>query len=421
MPRKTATSAPIDTEKNWIEELIAGKRPKRIDLDQLQKLLAEYPNHDGTLIYAYRVDPPINQKIIGIEESNIQKLRHPYPANLREFFKTLHGGGTYQLLFHDANLEYEPVAKTFIEIPLSEADPNLDPRVLIRGKPHVEQLIQKWINEGKIVKDKDGNVLPAGAFGAQQVHIHENGKPDPLSSDVVNHALKRVIDKAFDPGTPAAPGANDQLIAYLLDQSRRQHEMQMLLLTKMMEQKNTPAPDPMASLGAVLDVTERIRKIGGKGGGRTDWTEKLANVLTPLGPALESLAQRIVEPAAADPAAPRPAQVAAPPGTQTAPDADRKYQANQQLGQLILNVMRRGQSGADLAVALDVVFGPDAYESLKQLGAAGIARELEVYAPAQWREIAANRETFDHIIDEFLAAFDETDGEESDERESSHV
>lgn len=429
MPRKPLKSEDPAPANDWLQELIDGKRPRRMELEEFERLLAEYPNHAGTIIYVYRVDPPIDQSLIGLDGSNIHKLQHPYPANLREFLKTFHGGGRYSLKFNDMNLEWNQVATTLIEIPLSEADPILDVRVLKRGKPHVEQLIQKWVQAGKVYLDKNGMALPVNAASPPEVHVHESNPADQSAMDVMSYGFKKAFDIAVQGNDPLRmisaikelmppPPQPDASVTVLL---KTVMETNTLLLSKLLDQKPAAPPDPMASLDAVLNVAERLRKLGGRGSHAADWTEKLANVLTPLGPAIGTLAQRILDsgpPPQASGAAPGQAApgAALPPASDAA--IERKHAANRQLAGMILNVIRRGQSGADLATAIDVMFGPETYDSLAQLGAEGLKQELATYAPAEWQELNAQASALDAVLKEFLEAFGE---EEEPAPEPAHA
>lgn len=413
MPRKAAAATQIEPSGDRIAEILAGKRPQKVAPEEFKALLSDYKNHAGTKVYTYRVDPPINQKVVGIEGSNINISQTPYPDDLRAWLKAMHGGGKYELKFNDHNLDYAPIAVTYIEVPLSECDPILDVRVLVRGKPHVEQLIQKWVNEKKCFLDANGQAQPLTGAGAQELHVHQPNPADAVTHDVMSYGLKKALDMAMEKDNPLdlmramkeMGGGSDSMLMFMMQLQKQQHEMNMMMMQRMFADK--PAErNAFADMEAAIAFAERLRKIGG---GRAPapepqtWMDKVAPFVPALAPAIDSIAQRLMG-GEAQPA--KPAQV------QPSPEAvqmERMRAANQQIARIIHNCYRNDQDGGDMATAVELLFGQEGYAALCDLGADGIKKDLQVYAPEAWAQL--NQPRLDQLLSQFIHAYDDEPAE----------
>lgn len=430
MSRITAKKSTSNDDPQFIAEIMDGKRPKKLDLETFEKLLQVYPSHAGTVIYVYRVDPPIDQAVIGIEGSNIHKLQHPFPADFRQWAKGLHGGGKYELKFNDANLPFGPVATTFVEVPIEEVDPIIDVRTLKRGKPHVEQLVKKWLMEKKIVQDKEGNLLPIGASGAPaELHVHEEDPAQKSAIDLMSHSYRRALDVAIgnnDPlkwfelarslSSPAQQGGGDsQLIMLVLQQMMQQNTM---LMQKVMEREN-PGGDPMRVMDRMLAMFDRLSERIDKTGKEEGWADTLAkiapSVATMVGPWFESKAVHNsgLVPDAQLPNGGKPADTPKPASNEPSQEESMRRGVDA-LAQMILRCMDRSLNGSALATTIVTTQSTEAYYEWRSMGAEGLQKAFEHFSPERWKLMQQRPSEVKEFIEEFLSAFDE-------EREAAHV
>jgi len=246
MARKAAESNP---ETESIEQLLAGKRPKRVTPERLEQLLRDWPDHAGTKLYCYRIRPEVDfSQVSGKKGTNVAILMAPFPEDLRSWFIENHGGGKYEIKFNDANQPFTNIVTCFIDIPNSEADPILDVRTLVRGGNENEQLIQKWLNDGTIAKDAVGQLMPAATAAG---HAQPAGDGTPQSViDLMTHTYKKSFDMAIQQNDPMK-------MLEVLNQIKGENKgldlpMLVMLIKALQPPPPPPAPPPDTSVAIML-------------------------------------------------------------------------------------------------------------------------------------------------------------------------
>lgn len=443
MARKAPQTSP---ETESIEELLAGKRPRKVSLQRLEELLRTWPDHAGTKLYCYRLKPEIDLSRIGKTGSNIGIMQAVYPDDLRKWFLSMHGGGLYELKFNDLNEAHSPIAVTQLEIPISEGEPILDVRTLVRGPVETEQLIQKWLNEGKITKDQAGELHPAAPGASPQAaHTAAAGDGTPASViDLMNHTYKSMFDQAMRQNDPVAmaklmkelkgdgmdlptmlalfqqlqPKENPMMAMFMnmmLEMQKQTSAINQMLMQRLLEKPEASAqPGGLSAMKEMVEFVSLMRDEFGvatpvaKASGFMDQLAKFAPAFTPI---LAPAVMKLLTPAGpADIAAPAsPANPAAPAQQPSDAAAQAHQQANRRLATLMLNCLDRNLDGNDLATTINLQWGEEAYDGLKAFGRDGIVNSIQSAAPDLWEQMAARAEQVNTLLDEFLTAFDEAE------------
>jgi len=434
-------AAKTNPETESIEQLLEGRRPKKVTVARLEQLIRDWPDHAGTKLYCYRLKPEIDFGQINKKGTNIAILNAPFPEDLRQWFLENHGSGKFDLKFTDSNQAYNQIVNTQIEIPISEADPILDVRTLVRGNVENEQLIQKWVNQGKITLNDVGQATAAGP-GAQSAGAAAHNDQMPAAmADTMSHVFKKAFDLAVqqnDPSKmfelfksmqgektsmadmialvkamqPTAPATDPTMLQFL----KMMGDQNTVLMQKLLNNEPAKAANPIGDFKSMVEAVSEIRDMfpaaGSSRGGSSGWLEALKAIAPAIAPALAPLAMRFMAPQSAPPlppGAPTAREPAAPQPAAPQPAADpvqiQMQQGNRQLGSLIVSCLQRNLSGEDLASTINVQFGDEAYEAIKAMGADQIKENLRQHAPDLWAKIEPHAAALDELLADFLTAY----------------
>jgi len=404
----------------------------KVSLEQFQKDVKSYANHDATAIYINRSRPAINRRQIGISKKYIARLRHPYPDDWQRYVKAVHGGGDYNLYFTDSNKVPAPQFKTSISIPLEECDPIIEnPAELVRGDSYTEQLIARWRSEGKVIVKEDGTLMPGqpGAAGANDItnrlldklDAHDKGGNDAVV-DVMAKGMDRLMGMGFEMMNPlkmieameklkgdnGGGNAQMQMFMMVMQQTMQQNTM---LIGKLFEREREPAAaaDPMRLMDRMFTMFDRMSERMEQGPKEPMWMQ----VLNKLAPAAAAIAGPYMMGKAIDnsglvPDAQLPQQPAASAEHPAAdPQQDANRQAIDHFAARMLRCMDRSLHGSCLAIAIETDQSKEQYYQWRSMGKAGLSHAIEHYAPERWKVIAQRTAEYDEFVDDFMTAFDE--------------
>lgn len=448
-PAKTLTEKSPALEK-LLEGLPAGKA---IAEKKFQAIMDQYNARSenkeeglsGVKFYVFRTFPRIDNTLTGRKTSNIETFEcvrtaagpgevmlevQELPANIRGYVTARHGGGRYRVSLNDKGNQHEQVVQTALKIDEIEYPPILDPKELVSSDPETLGWITRQISLGQLVKLPDGSFImsngsvrppAAGAddtpgLAAVAMEALRQSRTDP---SVQEHAYKAAIDmvrenapKAADPlatiaamATLMKPGDNNGAITAmcsLLTTTMVENNKMMMF---MMAQKNPPPRDRQEGDG--VDQVERIMEIVGKfggpkpsSGGIMDMLKEWMPMLLPLlmmGKATPQQAAAIAAATAGNrPGAdtPPPADVGTPGGGPLTPAQAEEF------SQRAAGAMSRGVSGDDFALAVEVIFSPETYDKIRQLGRDNIIAFLLQSRGAQF--FGSNGQATTQFITEFL-------------------
>lgn len=426
MARKPAASTRPKAAR--LEELLQDVNPQRATQERkFQAILDAYNARNenkeeglsGVKFYVFRTFPRIDNRLSGRQRSNIETFEcvkqatdggemvevTELPADIRTYVTTRHGGGRYRVSLNDKGREQEQVVQTALKVDDIEFPAILDPKELVASDPETMGWITRQVALGLLAKLPDGGfgmpnsqtragssatTEPAGMADVAMEALRQARQPDPLSE----HAGKKVIDMMADAAErmhPAPPdpvaqvtaiatalkgngdgGAVTAMCGLLSTVIVENNKMLMLMMT----QRN-PAPRADRGDDDSVDKTERILEMLGKyggpkpaGGGLMDIVKEWAPLILPL------LLMGKMPPAAAVAAV---QSAAAMRGAGAAPGGETETAAGGAAGQLTMqqaeefatramSAMQRGHTGDDFALSLEVIFNPQTYDMIRQLG-----------------------------------------------------
>lgn len=436
MARKPAGEV---VENESVEELLAGKRPKKVTLARLEELIRIWPDHAGTKIYCYRLNnPKIDLSLVpGNKGTNIAMMQAPYPVDLRQWFVDNHGGGVFEIKFNDTNQPHAQIVVCLVEIPWSEAEPIVDVRTIVRGPVESEQLITKWLNEGKITKDQAGNLKPGAGSAAAGPAAPGDNTPQSVI-ELMTHTYKKSFDMAIqqnDPmkmlallkeiqgDKPAGPDLMQLVTLIKTLQPQGSDPMMMELLREMREDRKLlmdrllTAPEKPGGLSQMKELMEFVGVMREEFGVATPaaakapgFLESLAKYAPAFAPIVAPAVMRLLTPAGMTDApaiaatAANPAQPAAPPSPAV---TNAAAEGNRRLAALILQCLERELDGADLATTINLQYGEEAYDALKETGKEGMIAGIQANAPEFWERLAPRAADLDKLLTEFMAAYED--------------
>lgn len=452
--KKAATGAP-DTA---LESLLDGVNPNRaMPEKKFQEILDHYnarnPDKEqglsGVKLYFFRTFPQTNNVLSGRPHSNIEVFEcvrtagevpelSELPADLRDYVTKRHGGGRYRVSLNDKARASTQVAQTALKIDEIEYPPILDPKELVTKDPETAGWITRQVSLGLLSRLPDGSLTMSNGMPARPAAAATDENPglaavamealrqNQRGAGVEEHGYKTVIDmikdnapKPTDPLAtiaamatlmkPAGDGGGVTAMCSLLSTMMVENNKMMMF---MMAQKN-PAPRDRGEGGDGVDQVERIMEMVGKyggpkpsGGGIMDMLKEWMPMLLPL-LMMGKMPPQQAAAAAAALAAGRPgADTAAPVDTGTPGGGPlTQAQAEEFAGRATV-AMQRGVSGDDFALAVEVIFGPETYDKIRQLGRDNIIGFLLQSRAAQF--FGANGQATTQFITEFLSYGDET-------------
>lgn len=438
-PRKTRSEA------NDASELTG-----RITPDQFLQLIGGYADTTGTNIYINRLSPQIDRRLVNIQTKYIEKLTPPF-FNSWDYVLKMHGGGKYQVFFSDGKLSDARVANTIVEFPIVDHEPILNASELVRGTPENEQLIQRWIAQGKVIQTEEGRIVnaPQGGgvtaidsksvlqFAEKQIEAARTQR-DHSSTDsskiveVMAEGAKKMVETAIEVNRPMGvseiatiasalrPGDNSavmmQMFTAMLAQTQQQNQQMMQLF---MQQQQQPKENP--DVFTMIDrLTEKFGiAVPRKESSATDSLVQLAKPLLPVA-ALWIMtkipAGKKEEPQQQQ----RPRRIAAtdnaeakePSAPQRSQQEQTLYDQTKQFAMLVAHGLANNKAGWALAERIDYDFGRDVYNGIASLGKDTIINTI-VVIPEAAAQLTRDRAKLEVFIDEFLHCFDEQDAEES--------
>jgi len=402
-----------------------------LSLPDFTRTVKDYADHTATVLYLYRQKPKINRKLIGIKFNYIERLRHPYPEDFVKYIRSLHGGGEYEIDMADSKKDPAPVCKTFLTVPLEDCDPIIqNPAELVRGEAYTEQLIARWRAEGKVIVKEDGTLAAGqpGTTATQQGDIANRlldrlekteGQNQNAVVDVMAQGMGKVLQTSLEMMNPMkmletmrdlakGGGGDNQLMMLVLQQMMQQNTM---LMQKFMEREN-PGGDPMRVMDRMLSMFDRLSERIDKGGKDEDWADKLAkiapSVVTMVAPYFENKAVQNsgLVPDAQLPNNGRPADSPKPASNESSEEEETR-RGVEALAQMILRCMDRNLNGSALATTIVTTQSTENYYQWRSMGADGLQRAFEHFAPERWKVMQQRLANFKEFIEEFLTAFDE--------------
>lgn len=325
-------------------------RAKRLQAEEFETFLTNYPETDGTMFYLYRLEPKIDRTYTSGDdaETNIDKGKHQKfsLAWLRQTW----GSGRYHVRFKDAGKQ---VCDSVVDInEYTEFPPILDVRELVdcdANRPFINNLIAR----NKAYRDGQGFLVPmdpsktgVGKSGdgssAEVVDRVLNfaervaGRNQPGAGRIEEHAGLKAVDmmvnaqqemmKQFFASTAGkGSGDGDKLILTLLTTMMNNQQAMMLKFMEMSSDGKGKGGAGGLTLANILDLLDRfgdskvLQRILGRGDAAADvpWWQSL---LDKIAPDLTGLVKTIAIAQANRPAAPAPG-AALPAARPTAPAA----------------------------------------------------------------------------------------------------
>jgi hypothetical protein len=407
----------------------------------------------GVDLYIYRSFPKIDAKKGGREFTYVEKLIGvnengdvtEMPRNLRDYIKAHHGGGRYRCSLNDKSREgYTQVALTQVKIDELEVDPILNMRELVTTDPETQTWIQRQLSIGRLARDQAGElILPSEKETAPRsdndlalklATAALNRQNDPAmdhaskrSIDLITDTTNKLLDRAHgvDPmaqtkmlvETIAALNKGDNsmaifvpLLQTMMTTQAQAQQANMTLMLGLIEKRN--APPAASETDPTITNMERLMGFANKfaGGGKTNWADEIKGLLPSLLPIF--LAMRM-NPQQANAAAGNMIGRQPPPGghimdtgagaitVDGAPGALLRPDQIEDLATKAYACMQREQDGDDFAAAVECIYSPAIYTSIRSIGRdALIAGLLQSQHGQQFQAIGP---VFVKFIDDFFA------------------
>lgn len=356
---------------------------------EFQAAMAGLKETDVPYLYINRTKPEVKKEQSGRQYNYVEKIEHPLPADIYGHVKSLHGGGEYQLLLNAKARTPNCVAEMILDIPISEADPILDIRELVRGKPLAEQLIRRWKKDGK-VQEVDGElfaVVPGqGPTGQQQT----GG-----SSAIADKIMSKAVDKMFDEPkassgaeliaamregreqakelieAAAGKGGDSSMVTFLMSRIDNMEKSNLAMQERLFEAM-TKKPAESSNLDTAFQLFDKVSEKFGTGGQRSIVGE-IGEAIGKFGPPLIGAIMMFRGggmPAALPAAAsPQPGGGAAPAAApQQDPTMQRNIDQVRKLGRRVIVAIDQDKAGGDFAQSFVDMEGEEMYGAMVQAG-----------------------------------------------------
>jgi hypothetical protein len=457
MGRPKKAPRPI-TPDSTLDDLLEGHSPSKASPEKkFQEVLNHYNARNqnreeglsGVSLYFFRTFPQTNNALTGRQHSNIEKFEcvktegeitevSELPADIRGYITQRHGGGRYRVSLNDKARTANQVMQTAIKVDEMEFPPILDPRELVVSNAETAGWITRQVSLGLLVRNSDGSYAMSNGAGARPATAAATEDSTGLAAvamealrqsqrgtGVEEHAYRTAIDlvkenapKATDPlATIQAMAAvmkgngGGELTAIVGLMSTMMVEQNKMMMF-MMQQKNPQSrgggdgEDTVDRVERMMDV---IGKYGGpkpSGGGILEMVKEWVPMLLPL------LMMGKMPPQAAAALAgmtsqTHPAPDAAPggvpggvPGAQPTDGPLTPAQAND-FAMRAMNAMQRGHTGDDFAQAIEIMFSPETYDRVRNMGRDNIISFLLQSQAAQF--FGSNGPQTTQFIAEFIS------------------
>jgi hypothetical protein len=320
VPKKAATEAPFDFTRSL----------QRLTPESFYGFVRQYPNHQGTQVYIYRVVPVIDRKQAGIENSYIDTLPGSPECPIdEEYLLRNHGSGKYHIKLSDSNKArgLTEVAKTTVEVYDPNVPPNLNPVELVVDAPGNQRFVQLYlakgwtVNEGKLTQPAEPDSAAgkladtvrdlAGQVASRPPHAENNSELVGLLRELVqNRDRVDPMDRAFQIAERMRPdSANAELVR--------------TLGTLLVERANRPVDQATANpITQLKETAELLKQFGwGAGDGGGSWiqaVQALPGILQYGAMMFREL--RMMRTLEVQPADPKPTPAAAPAPRQAVPE-----------------------------------------------------------------------------------------------------
>lgn len=409
----------------------AGPARSRLPFETFVQTMAGIKEAEVPYLYIFRLKPQCDKTLSGRRYKYIDKLEHPLPSDLYGYLKMAHGGGEYQLMLNAKHRVPTAVADCLYEVPLTEAEPIIDIKELVRGNPLSEQLIRKWKKDGRVIENAAGELEWAAGAAASAATTAAAAGSNALTDRIMIKAVDRLFDGEKQSSTTellaimkeareqaaAAGGGNDMLLTYVMKSLETSEKRNAELMRDLMERDRKQQPS-----GGLAETVQTLKTLSENFGIQTGaatsqhWAvalvEQLAKAAPPLigtimlmrgglTPGGQPMQQQAPVPAA-------PGQAPAPP----APPADNPQMREiRRLAERVLAMLDEERPGDEFAFSMVDMMGRPIYDNLVQAGKETISATLRSFpdlAPA-FDARAAKLETF---LDEFVNAYKEDEPED---------
>jgi hypothetical protein len=388
----------------------------------------QYPDHQATSAYVYRLLPTIDRKLAGVKDTNIEII---VPGEVdEERLLQAHGSGKYHLKFTDANRPkgLTEVAKCTVEIYDPKVPPILNPVELVVTAAGNDRYVAKYLQEGWTVED--GKLMPPAKQPDGNVVLAETVRDlagRASAAPVESPALVRVIEML----DRRANGSGEEITRALALAERLQPRVDpaqvelMKVLVAMVSGGGHARPTPISEIRDTLALARELAPPPppASSGGGFPWAE-LFQALPALAQFLPVFLQQFaasrqppanVIPITAAPVAPASATAAAPPAVESPVQgetdmlglgfglADLKIVAED-----AIDAFGRNISGGDFAHAVCCRRrGEQLYDTICQLGKEQLLEFLAMAPPELAGQVAARREEVAAWLDDFIAYGDD--------------
>ena len=429
MGRKKAqptSTEPVQTPEIAPHAARASKKGQELTPEEFWRLTKAYPRGAGTQYQLYRKYPVIDRKLSGETKVSIDIQ----PEMDERYILDHWGTGRYTVYFNDQNGRPSCIANTVLKFDVDWANPPiLNQAELVEGpdnRGYIEQLKIRGLWKKRGEEQAMDNAAAATAVqemaGLAKGVIEQAQKPKPAevaertAIDIMGTAYKAAAQTIAETRPAPANDAESSMMAMLI----RQMERQDVLLLKLLEGRQAPAP--AASIDSQLGVVDKVLAFASRVGGQAaapSWLDRLPDLL--LG--LLTLAARGGGGAAAPANAIAPGPVAVGPAAAAVasnPEIDpaaveamaqstgldaTTLQAFLRVGQKGIRAYQEGYSGAAFAELVERTEGEAMYSQLFAVGKDTLLGTLRKLPGALLGDAAAvvQSAAFEAWLDGFMA------------------
>lgn len=348
---------------------------------KLLEALKELKPDEAPVLYVYRAAPKINRQLSGKKGSQIDRLIPPMPADIPAYLRATHGGGVYDIWLNADNRDDTGICKGRVEIPTTEVDPILDPRELVRGDVQNEQLIQKWMLEGKVKQDSGGLIVftnnsdreqPSKDYATSRlvdvaIESMKNKEEKPNSMLEIIQVLT-ALQKA-QPAAPAGPDMTNVLMKMLDNQTAEANSLRAEI--RALSTAKVSEADPVDNAERMIAFAREMNPNSKPAG--PDWGQIIAGALAAATPFLMKFAGMAnAAPAVAENPAAAPAPAAAAANATASADTERVLTA-------AIRAIVRGDSGADFAESFMDMWTEEHFQQLAAYGPVPLVHAISIH------------------------------------------
>lgn len=393
--------------------------------------LVGYPDKTGLMGSLYRLQPKIDVTLIGQEEFSIHKTIDENEMQ-SDWVGENFGRGKYMLVLNDSNRPHgqKECATTFFDLATYPKPPVYDPRTLVLTEQKNLDEINRQVNLGVMIRDKDGRPR----FRTQEdgpSHTHAAPPPQQRSSGdfIGDELVKGLVAKALgglggiDPTTQMA---NAIEIAKLMQRAPAEPHLNAEQLTDTIVQRIEQRMTHRSETGDIFENYERIetfmKKFSAPGSvavagvdpnaGTLGMIKGIVTELISAAPTVIGGLMQLQNLRNQQPRRPQPRRMA-PPQSGQVDGPPPQPQALMTPAERILEIakmgfenMQRGVTGRDFASYVYFFHpgGDEMFETLCEQGGAQAVLGLVSMSPELSKFVTpASRPQVENFLDEFLA------------------